>query len=231
MKDTSFGRIVGVLVSPAKTFRAIAERPTWLVPMLVLIVLGSVFWYGAAPKIDWQGTLTTKLERAGREVEPERLEAVLPFLEKGGTALMLGATVLLPWIVYPLLALIYRGLLRRAGGELSFRTSLGVLVYGFMPGVVASVLAFPILLRSESLNLYDPGFVTPNLTVFADAETGLALWVLFSNVGLFTLWTLALLVIGYSVAAKITRLRAAVCVVGLWAVWVAFLVGLAALAY
>ncbi|MDH3744249.1 MAG: YIP1 family protein [Acidobacteriota bacterium] len=230
MKDTSFGRIVGVLVSPTKTFRAIAERSTWLVAMLVLIGCGVVFWSAAAPKIDWEATVTTKLARAGREAEPEKLEAVMPFLEEHGNALMIGATVLTPWIFYPLLALIYRGLLKMAGGELSFRASFGVLLHSFMPGAVASLFVFPFLLGSaESINLYDPGSMVSNLSAFATAETGLALWTLLNNISLFTLWTIALLVIGYSIAANITKLRAAFCVVGLWAVWVALMVGLAAL--
>ena len=29
LEDSSFGRLIGVLVSPVKTFRSIAERPTW----------------------------------------------------------------------------------------------------------------------------------------------------------------------------------------------------------
>jgi hypothetical protein len=229
MKDTSFGRIVAVLVSPSKTFRAIAERPTWLAPILVLIALTAVSAYVAAPKIDWQDTISTKLQRADREVGPERIEIVLRFLEEYGTGLGLGTIVLLPWIIYPLLALIFLRLLKTIGGELCFRTSLGVLVHGFMPRAVAALLSIPILLTSESLNLYDPGFMTSNLTAFAGAETSLELWILLNSVGLFSLWTIALLVIGYSIAAKITKLRAAACVVGLWAIWIAFLVGLAAL--
>ena len=56
MEDSSFGRLIGVLVSPGKTFRSIAERPAWLVPFLVLMVLSLV----AKSMLAWQvfsGTL------------------------------------------------------------------------------------------------------------------------------------------------------------------------------
>ena len=36
MEESSFGRLVGVLVSPAKTFKAIGEKPTWVLALLVL---------------------------------------------------------------------------------------------------------------------------------------------------------------------------------------------------
>jgi hypothetical protein len=39
--DSGFGRLIGVLVSPGKTFESIARRPTWLVPLLVLVAVGA----------------------------------------------------------------------------------------------------------------------------------------------------------------------------------------------
>ncbi len=99
MANTSFARIVAVLVAPTKTFLAIAERPTWLVAILVLIVLGAASVHVAVPRIDWQATISTKLERADREVEPERLEFVLGYLQEYEAALARGATVVRPWII------------------------------------------------------------------------------------------------------------------------------------
>lgn len=83
-------------------------------------------------------------------MESERLEFVLGYLQEYGTGLALGAAVVLPWIIYPLVALIFLGLLKTIGGELSFRSSLGVLVHGFMPGAAAWLLSIPVFLTSQS---------------------------------------------------------------------------------
>src|SRR5947209_6238443 len=40
LEDSSLGRLIGVLVSPVKTFQSIAARPTWVAALLVLVVLG-----------------------------------------------------------------------------------------------------------------------------------------------------------------------------------------------
>ncbi len=229
MEDTSFSRIVGVLTSPTRTFRSIAERPTWLVPILVYIVLAAVSASIAAPKIDWQETITTKLERSDRVETPERIETVLGLLDEYGPSLALGSSLVMPWIIYPLIAAIFLSLFKTMGCELSLRTSLGLVAHSFMPWAVASLLSIPVLLTIESLNLYKPGFMTASLTAFAGDETGLELWILLSNIDLFSLWTIVLLVIGYSVAARVSKARAAGCVLGLWAVWVFFSVGMAAL--
>ncbi len=229
MKNPGFGRVVNVLGSPTKTFRSIIERPTWLVALLVLLVLAALSAGLAAPKIDWRATLETKLHRIGADTVPEGSEGVLTFLEEHGVSLILGWTVVWPWIIYPLLAWIFLRLFNAMGSELSFRTSLGVIVHGFMPWAVASLISIPILLATESLDLYDPGFGTLSLAAFAVREPGLERWILLNGIDLFSLWTVALLVIGYGIATKLDKVRVATTVVGLWAAWIAFMVAMAAL--
>ena len=41
LEDSSAGRLIGVLVSPVKTFQSIAARPTWAVALIVLALLGA----------------------------------------------------------------------------------------------------------------------------------------------------------------------------------------------
>lgn len=96
--------------------------------------------------------------------------------------------------------------------------------------MVASLVGLSMIVwPNDTINLYDPGFATLNLSTFAGPATPLELWVLLSGIGMFELWVAALLVIGYSTAARVTRLRAAAWVVGLWAAWLALLVAAAAL--
>ncbi|MCP3964554.1 MAG: hypothetical protein GY719_42540 [bacterium] len=228
MKDLGLGRVVTVFSSPTKTFRSIAERPTWLVAMLVLVVLAAISAGVAAPKIDWQGTVDTKLHRASREMPPGA-ELIINFLEEHGTGVMVFSHVLAPWIIYPMLAFVFHRVFMAMGSDLSFRTSLGVFVHGFMPWAVAYLLSIPILMTTESLNLYDPGFGTLSLGAFADGDTSLELWILLNSIDLFSLWSIVLLVIGYSIAANTDKLSAALVVVGLWAAWIVFMVAMAAL--
>ena len=42
LEDSSAGRVIGALVSPVKTFRSLAERPTWGVALVVLLVISTL---------------------------------------------------------------------------------------------------------------------------------------------------------------------------------------------
>ena len=42
---SEFSRLTGVFFEPGKTFADIAERPRWLVPLLLVIVAGVAFYF------------------------------------------------------------------------------------------------------------------------------------------------------------------------------------------
>jgi hypothetical protein len=52
MEDSSLGRLISVLISPEKTFRSIAEHPTWVVALVVLVLLGAAAGYLVFQKLD-----------------------------------------------------------------------------------------------------------------------------------------------------------------------------------
>ncbi len=229
MEHSNFGRVISVLISPTRTFRSIAERPTWLVPILVLVVLGLISMLVAVPKIDWEESARVRMEQSGRELPAEQVEALIEIWKKPVTVFIYVKSVVFPWIMFPLMALIFLGLFRVAGGELGFKTSLGVLLHGFMPWAVATLLSIPVLLARDSLVVDKIEDGVSNLAVFAGDDTGLVTASLLASVDLFSLWTIALLVIGYAIAARVSKGRATAIVVGLWLAWVVVKAGLVGL--
>ena len=77
--DSSFARLIGALAAPVKTFRSIAERPTWLVAFLVVMLSPLLPGILAVPKIDWEEVAkdnvgTLRLD-AGRHPDARRRAA------------------------------------------------------------------------------------------------------------------------------------------------------------
>lgn len=231
MEDSSLGRVASVLVSPAKTFQSIAERPTWLVALLVLIAAGLISAAVSVPKVDWEEAVRSDLARKGQELPPEQMDAALEVGAKFGSVVTWIAVVVGPWIIYPVMAAIFLGLFRILGSEMPFKTSLAVAIHGFMPWLVATLLNIPIFLSKSEITAEElqNGVLMSHAGVLGGEDAGPTLTAFLSSLDVFSVWAMVLMTLGYSLAAKVSRGRAAACVVGVWVVYVAGKVGLTAL--
>ncbi len=231
MENHSLGRLLAVLLSPQKTFQAIAARPTWLAPLIVYSLFGLAAAWVVGPKVDWTDTLRAQLERSGAQVAAEKQEAQLEVMEKVSSTMLYVGYVLSPWLTIPLLALLFLGVGRVLGSQLPFKTSLAIQTYSWTPWALVTLLTIPVALSRDEIaaEQLQNGVLASNLSVFATAETPKALASLFSSLDFFSFWTMFLLVVGYTAALKIGRNPVAFWVVGLWLGWVVIRVALAAI--
>ncbi len=65
MEDSSFGRLLGAIVSPGKTFRSIAERPTWAAALLVLLVASGAVAYVVGLRTDYRDVIVQSVKEKG----------------------------------------------------------------------------------------------------------------------------------------------------------------------
>ncbi len=226
MNHTQWSRIVSVLTAPAKTFRSIAERPTWHLAVLVPVALSLFSAMILLPKLDWEQTVHAKFARLGREVPEGYVTTVTERLATPEmTVVMALIGVAVTWLIFVVAAWILARLLRSKGSTLSFETSLSVFAHGVVPLSLAAVLSLPWLVGLDRIVGYQESGWS-NLGFLAGPSTSLELFTVLSHLDLFALWSLALLALGYSVAAGVSKARAAFCVVGLWIGWIVVEIGL-----
>src|SRR5664279_5658696 len=71
-----FSRLTGVFFEPGKTFADIAERPRWLVPLLLVIVAGVAFYFLYGQHVGWERFLRHQMETNARvQQQMERIPA------------------------------------------------------------------------------------------------------------------------------------------------------------
>lgn len=231
MKDASISRIPSVLFSPEETFASIGRRPTWLLALIVLLLCGVAAVVSYGPKVDFETSMREQLASSNLSISAEDIETQVAFMGKFGAAMMYAAAIAMPWLAYPLMALIFFLLLRLAGGELDYKRSLSVVVHGNMPWAVASLLSIPIALGRDAITTQEleQGSLLPaSLLAFQGSEDAIVR-TLLGSVDFFSLWTIVLLTIGFEKVARVSRGRATGIVVGMWLVWVVIRVALAAL--
>ena len=97
MEDSSLGRLIGVLISPEKTFRSIAERPTWVVALVVLVLLGAAAGYLVFQKLDMAEVISQSMADRGQQASDEELERATEMVERfGWLGALVGALVVAP---------------------------------------------------------------------------------------------------------------------------------------
>ena len=227
--DSALGRLIGVFVSPVKTFAAIARKPTWLLPVAIASGLALPLSELILSKTDWRAVMTQRLARSERKLTESQMEMAI---ERAKTLTWLFdiLAVLMPVLITLAIAGILWVACQAFGWDVKFRQSLGVTAHAFLPATLASVALLVGLWNRVSI---DPDRVgdalRANLGFLVDRETNSVLHGLLASLDLFSFWTMALLVLGLSAAARASRGRVAILVGSLWVLFVLGKAGVSAL--
>jgi len=202
---TEPARIFGVFYEPGKVFADVAERPRWLVPIVVSILFGLALTYAISSHIGWEQTIRQTLTNNPRtaDLPAEQRELAISRGAKFASIFgWVGAVIGPPFIaliVAGILTGIFNGLL---GAELKFMQMFSITAYVFLVrGVYTLLLALIVYLKPpEEFNIQVSPFSPAAYMNRQDNPKWLMS--LAGSLDLFTLWTIVLLAIGFSVAAK-----------------------------
>jgi hypothetical protein len=227
--DSAPGRLLGVFVSPAKTFAAIARKPTWLLPVAIASGLALPLSELIISKLDWRAFMTKQMARSSRRLTENQIEAAIEQARRLSWLWDVVA-VLAPLLLTLAVAGILWGACQAFGWEVRFRQSLGVTAHAFFPATLGSIALLAVLWNRVTI---DPELVgdvlRTNLGFLVDRETNSVLHGLLASLDLFSFWTMALLVLGLSAAARAPRGRVAILVVTLWGLFVLGKAGVSAI--
>ncbi len=220
-----FGRIIGVFFSPKQTFASIAERPSWVAPLLLMIVLATCVGTLLNTKMNWGDYIRHKAEENARfsQLSEEDKDKALGGQVKFWASFSYWSGIVVVPILVLFFALIYWGafnLFRGAG--LRFGQAFGITTHAFLPTALSSILAL-IILPLKSYGDVDPeNVVATSLKAYLPDSAPKVLIALGGSLELFWIWFLVLVAVGFAAAnpKKIKPAASFGIVFGLWAVWV-----------
>lgn len=225
-------RIFGVFFSPGETFQDIARRPSFVAPLVILIL----FALGTSIAITQRVGLETIVRQ---QIEANPRFADMP-AEQRDRAIQAGITFgrvsiyLFPTLGVAASVLVIAGVLLLManfvlGAEASFKSLFATTAHASLVGCVVAVLAIITVLLKDPADIDLQNIVTSNLGPLFDPASHKVLNRLASSIDLFSFWQIALQALGVSAAAKVSFKRGLIAVVIPWAVWVAGAVGLRAI--
>jgi len=228
-EDSPVARVAGVFVSPGRTFASIARRPGWVLPLLLSTLVSIALTIVLMPRIDFEAATRESLAARGETVSEERIEKTVAAQRRlAGFGYVWGAVA--PALVSLLLASVFWLSFKAFGWELSLRQSFGVTTHGFLPNLVASLVLLVFVWRLDRINPSDlTGLVKSNPSFLVDRKENPVLNSLLQSFDVFAVWTLALLVLGFALSAKVSRGKAAAILITLWGLYIVGKAGLTAL--
>lgn len=235
--DPGPGSAFAVLFAPIKTFHGLVTKPRFVIPLLLLLVLGTLTGAVLLSKIDpddYRSQVRAQMEKqglAGKELE-DQVERMSGFMDKFGPIFAVVGAAFMAVVFVVVAALLFGGLKLAGAADLTFVQSLSLTMHSYMPSAVAMILMIPIGLSRESISAAaanSGNILSSNLGFLASEETSAALRALLSSIDLFSLWALVLMILGGAVMGRVSRGASAAVAIAIWVLGVAIRVGLASL--
>lgn len=200
---SAVGRIFGVLFSPKATFEDIVRKPSWLVPVIILGLMGVSVAAGINQKINWREFMSQQLEKnpataqMSEEDKEKRIEAGAKIAPITTYAFGVPAPILLVLIVALFMWGAYNIL---AGVNPGYKTALGIVSHAYVPVIIGNILFLVVLfLKPEgTLDLENP--MATNVAALLPEGTPKWLDALGKNIDVFLIWVVILIAIGFAAA-------------------------------
>ena len=225
-----FGRVIGVLFSPGKTFEDIVRKPGWITPVLVSTILSIISVVALNQRVNWREYIVQQIEKSprGAQLSADQKQQQAETGAKITVAIVYTAGVVVPVLFALLVGLVMMGAYNLfAGAGAGFGTALSIVAHAALVSIVSSPLFLLILF------LKPPGTIDPenpmatNLAALLPEESAKWLVALGKSFDIFTLWTLILIAIGFAALnpRKLKGAKSFSIAFGVWAAYVVCRVG------
>lgn len=200
-------RITGVFFSPGATFRDIAAKPSWAVPMILMIVV----WFGLCAalvkRVDWYDFNKQQIEKnkfVASRLENMTEEQKAAIYEQGvgraKTTQYVRGVIGWPLLIL-LSAAINFGAFKLIGGvRTNFGTAFAITTFAYLPVSFRELLAIPVTFLKDPQSIDPENFLASNPAAFLGDNAPLWQIISLRSLDVFTIWGLILIAIGFSAA-------------------------------
>lgn len=225
-------RLSGVFFSPGKAFADIGARPRFWVPLIIMMLLAFGYTFSIGKHIGWDHVVRQQSESDPRMQEmtaDQRENAIAIGSKVAGIIGYVSPVFVIAFVAITagVLLFVFNSML---GAALKFKQVFATVCYAGLVGALSTILSIVMLFvkNPDEFDIQHP--LAFNLGAFLGPDTkSKALLAFASSIDLFTLWTIAVMAIGLSAAArKVTFGKALAGVLTPWVVLVLVKVGWAA---
>ncbi|MBN2414079.1 YIP1 family protein [candidate division KSB1 bacterium] len=192
-------RIIGIFTSPGATFHAIAEKPKWVVPGIIIILLSLGTTFLLRDVILQEQRVKTEEQLLKRGIDSAQMETILDKNQQITKIAMYPGVLVTTAVMFVIVAAIWLFVSNIVlGGQATFNQMLGVSIYrGFIP-LVGGLIKAPLMISQQTLNIH-----FSLATFMPDEAKETFLYKLLAQIELFNVWSIIVLCIGIAVVSKL----------------------------
>ncbi len=209
--EGTMDRLLAVFTRPAELFASLDQRPAWVLPLVVVIVVTLVHVAVTAP---FTGSEYLKELESKEDIPQEHLERIRVHFEPSRMVRrgMIGAVILM---IIGLLfsAGVTHGVCLLSGGDAVFMKTLSIFSYTLLVHVPGLIIRTVLMWIKQSSHVY-----TSLALLWPSGDMSSPLFRFLSAIDGFTVWRLVLISGGLATVFRFRRTKASGIVFGLWAV-------------
>lgn len=197
-----FGRIIGMFFSPKPTFEDIVRKPSWILPMALILVLSFLGVLALNSHFNWREYAAQQIEKSPRaaNLTPEQKQQQVEIGAKYSPPIAFAFGAILPVVGILVIALVLMGAYNlMAGAGVNFQTSFAIVTHAMIPASIIGTILFVTVLFLKPVGMFDlDNPVATNLATFFPDGAAKWLMALGKNIDLLELWKILLLAIGFA---------------------------------
>jgi len=188
--------LVGVFISPVKTFRSLTAKTHLLWPFVILFVVTLVTTFLSMDAMEsfTRIAMETALAKNPQTFTPEMLESQLQMSMK----MVLIFTPMMAFLTPLIKGLVTHGTAKLFDGKGTMKVTLSVIALSYMIIIAGGVIRLPLMMASGTLVTFSPAMF------LSQDQMGSAWYNLLMNFDLFTLWYLGVSAIGVKEVHRIS---------------------------
>ena len=228
-KYSSMQRLWMMFTSPGEVFEDIGIKPTWVLAMVILVIVGVGAQVVIMPHVDTEASIRARLDDRSEEFTDAQIESMVEQGEKFGKFVPIIGLVIAP-IAWAIMAAVFFLMLKMVGSEADYPRTLSTTLYGYWPATLVALVLTAVLVQrvGKVPEQQLANVVKANLGAFMSPDAPAWLLAAGSTISIFNIWAVVLLFIGFSTVGKISKGKAAVVTLVPWGAWIVVKAAIAA---
>jgi len=214
-------KVFNIFLEPRKVFQSLSLKPTWIVPLIIVALLGIGFFYYTYPYI-----MDQQVQRIqdNDQIPQQAKENIIEKLKEQNhpplwqLAIAPAGTLVSFVVVAAVLFFVFNVLM---GGDSTFRKIFSVYCYSSLIAIPSMIVKFPLIMAKGNMNVQ-----TSLALLLSPDKEGSFIYSALSSFDVFTIWQVILVSIGLGVMYKFTTKKAFMAVFVLWIIWILLKSGL-----